>query len=540
MFLRLERRNTKAVSNVFHHNFGSRLSKNYHITSRYSLFHDLNNLTWHNLLKAILFADYRLIKRCLKMEITPVLLAGGNGTRLWPLSRKSYPKQFSKLNGDLSLFQQTALRMTSNRKITFTQPIALTSSDFRFIVSDQLQSVGIDPGAILIEPEGKNTGPAVLAACLHVVKRDPDAVLLVSPTDHAIPNTDAFHKALMQGLPVLADGQMVTFGVSPTRPETGFGYLQFAKNFAGMPIPIIRFIEKPDTPEAENMLEEGGYLWNAGIILFRARDMIDAFRKQAAHLVEHVKVALDEGLTDFGYRRLQSEAWSKCENISVDKAVMEKTDNLMVVPFSDAWSDLGDWHSIWLEQSEKVGDVVTHGNALGVDCRDVLLWSDSARQQVVGLGLEDIIAVAMPDAVLVAHKDKTQDVKAVVAELKSIGAVQAERLPVDYRPWGWFECLCIGKGFQVKRIHVKQGASLSLQSHKFRSEHWTLVKGRADVQVNDKVTELRMGESIYVPLGAVHRLENRGEEPVVLIEVQIGSYLGEDDIVRYEDKYRRT
>lgn len=474
------------------------------------------------------------------MNVTPVLLAGGSGTRLWPLSRKSYPKQFAKLNGEVSLFQQSALRMTSTEGLTFAPPMTLTNSDFRFIISDQLQSVGIDPGAILIEPEGKNTAPAVLAACVYALKDDPEAVLLISPVDHSIPDTSAFHTAIKQGLPVLADGKVVTFGISPTRPETGYGYLQFSTAAFGSPLPLTRFVEKPDLVEAQKMLEDGDYLWNAGIFLFRACDMVDAFRKHATHLVEAVNVAVNKGRADLGFWRLAPEAWSKCESISVDYAVMEKVNNLMVVPFAKGWSDLGDWRSVWLEQLKSDNGVVTKGNVTEMHCKDVLLWSESPRQQLVGLGLEDIVAIAMPDAVLVANKEKTQDIKLIVEELKKKDAPQAETFPVDHRPWGWFESLIIDNGFQVKRIHVKPGASLSLQSHKFRSEHWIVVKGAVTVTVDDRVTNLTEGQSIFVPIGAVHRMENNGVEPMVLIEVQTGSYLGEEDIVRYEDKYSRS
>lgn len=475
-----------------------------------------------------------------KTIINPVFLAGGSGKRLWPISRKSYPKQFTKLSGDLTLFQQSALRMKCTEELAFAPPITITNSDFRFIITDQLQSIGIDPGAILIEPEGKNTAPAVLAACLHALKNDPEAVLLVSPVDHSIPDTAAFHTAIEQGLAVLPEGNIVTFGVSPTRPETGYGYLQFSKTGLGSCLPLIKFVEKPDVIEAQRMLKDGGYLWNAGIFLFRACDMVDAFLAQASHLVEPVETAINMGHADLGFWRLAPEAWSKCESISIDYAIMEKVDNLAVVPFSKSWSDVGDWYSIWLERNDSHCGVVKQGNVTEMDCKDVLLWSESPSQKLVGLGLEDIVAIATPDAVLVADKAKTQDIKLIVEELKRNGAPQAETFPLNHRPWGWFESLVIGNGFQVKRIHVKSGASLSLQSHKFRSEHWIVVEGVATVTINEKITELEEGYSIFVPVGAVHRLENNGFQSMVLIEIQTGTYLGEDDIVRYEDKYKRT
>lgn len=474
------------------------------------------------------------------MNITPVLLAGGGGTRLWPLSRRSYPKQFAKLNGEVSLFQQSALRMVSSESVVFAPPMTLTNSDYRFIISDQLQSVDIDPGAILIEPEGKNTAPAVLAACLFALRNDPEAVLLVSPVDHYIPDTTTFHSAIVQGLAVLSEGKIVTLGISPTRAEIGYGYLQPSSVAFGSPVPLTRFVEKPNAVEARRMFEDGGYLWNAGIFLFRAQDMVEAFLKHASYLIEPVEAAINAGQADLGFLRLAPEAWSKCKSISIDYAVMEKVQNLMVVPFAGAWSDLGDWRSIWIEHFNSGDGVVSKGNVTEMGCKDVLLWSESQGQHVVGLGIQDIVVVAMSDAVLVAHKEKTHEITSVVEELKKKGAPQAERLPVDHRPWGWFESLVIDNGFQVKRIHVKPKASLSLQSHKYRSEHWVVVEGVATVTVDNETRDLREGQSVFVPVGAVHRMENKGLQPMVIIEVQTGSYLGEDDIVRFEDVYRRS
>jgi mannose-1-phosphate guanylyltransferase/mannose-6-phosphate isomerase len=473
------------------------------------------------------------------MNITPVLLAGGNGTRLWPLSRKSYPKQFIKLGNDLSLFQQSALRLESSKILSFEPPITLTSSDFRFIISEQLQEVSIDPGPIIIEPDGKNTAPAILAGCLHALKSDPTAILLVSSVDHSIPDAKLFHEAIKLGLTALEGGKIVTFGIKPTRPETGYGYLQLSETSLGGPVPLTSFVEKPDSMAAEEMFGHTDYLWNAGIFLFRASDMVHAFDKFASSIVEPVKNALAYGQSDLGFWRLDPKAWSKCESVSIDYAVMEKIDNLMVVPFHGHWSDLGDWRSIWLENNVSEHGVVTQGNVTQVGCKDALLWSESGRQELVGLGLRNIVAITTPDAVLVADKDKTQDLKIIVEDLKSRGISQAEKSTIDYRPWGWFESLIIENGFQVKRICVKPGEALSLQSHQFRSEHWIVVKGTATVTVDDQVSDLTEGQSIFVPLEAVHRMENKTGEEMILIEVQTGSYLGEDDITRYEDRYRR-
>jgi len=473
-------------------------------------------------------------------RITPILLAGGSGTRLWPLSRKSYPKQFSTLLGDETLFQSTAKRFVSSQTVQFDAPITMTNSDFRFIVIEQLQGASIDPGAVLIEPEGRNTAPAVLAAAIYACKSDPEATILIAPSDHIIPDTLSFHAAIYKGLKETANGRIVTFGITPIRPETGYGYLELSAASSGGAVPLKRFVEKPDTEAAQAMMGDGTYLWNAGIFLFRAKDMIAAFQAHAPELMAPVSDAIEQGHIDLGFFRLAAEPWAKCQNISIDYAIMEKSDTLSAVPYSAGWNDLGGWDAVWLEQGPDAEGVVASQNATAIECQNVLLRSENESQHLVGLGLENIIAIAMPDAVLVAHKDRSQDIKLVVSELKAKGVPQAETFPKDHRPWGWFESLVTGGRFQVKRIHVLAGAALSLQSHHHRSEHWIVVEGTAKVTVDDNVTLLTEGQSLYIPLGAVHRMENPGKVPMVLIEVQTGVYLGEDDIIRYEDFYART
>jgi mannose-1-phosphate guanylyltransferase / mannose-6-phosphate isomerase len=473
-------------------------------------------------------------------EVIPVLLAGGSGTRLWPLSRKSYPKQFSNLIGDHSLFQQSALRLTSSDKVKFAPHVTMTNSDFRFIVGEQLQGVGIQPGPILIEPEGKNTAPAILAASLFAFERDEDAILLVAPSDHVIPDLGAFHSAVLTGLDAVKNRKIVTFGITPTRPETGYGYLELSKLTSGEAVDLVRFVEKPDASNALTMLEAGNYLWNAGIFLFRACDMIEAFERYAPELIGCVKTALGEVKADLDFMRLDPDAWSKCHNISIDYAVMEHAPNLVAVPFSAGWSDLGGWDAVWEKMEQDDNGVAVSSHAHAIDCKNTLLRSENEGLEIVGLGLENILVTAMPDAVLVVHKDRAQDVKKVISKLKSEKITQAETFPKDHRPWGWFETLAVRRRFQVKRIFVKPGAALSLQSHHHRSEHWVVVEGTAKVIVNDNVKLLTEGQSVYIPLGAVHRMENPGKMPMVLIEVQTGAYLGEDDIVRFEDKYSRV
>ena len=399
-------------------------------------------------------------------KIVPVLLAGGSGSRLWPLSRKSYPKQFSNLLDEQTLFQKSALRLTSSSAIHFDKHITITHSDYRFIVSEQLQAIGVETNHIILEPEGKNTAPAILAASIFAKNNNPDAILLVAPSDHDIPDTEEFHSAVNAGLEQVQAGKMVAFGISPTHPETGYGYLKVVNEklcHLGASS-VEHFIEKPEYLNAEKMFQAGNYLWNAGIFLFKAMDMITAFAKLESKILKLTEEAL---------------------------------------------------RAAKLDRSEK------------------------STLQVVGLGLNNIIAIAMPDAVLVANKNRTQDIKEVVQHLKKINVPQAESFQKEYRPWGWFESLVLGNGYQVKRICVNPGGILSLQSHKHRSEHWVLVKGVAKVTIGDDVKFIKEGQSVYVPKNVIHRMENTETEIMSLIEVQIGSYLNEDDIIRYEDIYNR-
>ena len=473
--------------------------------------------------------------------ILPVLLAGGSGTRLWPLSRKSYPKQFSKIVGEHTLFQSSAKRLTTSAIIKFAPHITITNSLFRFIIGEQLLEVGIDPGPILIEPEAKNTAAAILAASLFAKAQDPEAIMLVTPSDHVLTDAEYFHKLIVDGLVHVKKGKIVTFGVQPTQPETGYGYLEICHNemskmgFSN----IIRFVEKPSSDIAVQMLSSGNFLWNAGIFLFRAQDMIHAFEKYAPEILKLVVSSVDNAITDLGFLKLAEEPWSQINNISIDYAIMEKAKNLVALPYTSTWSDLGCWDAVLAESdTDEYGNAVSE-TAHAFYCSNSLLRSENTNQQLVGIGLQDIMAIAMPDAVLVAHKDHSQDVKTAVELLSLKGIRQAEIFPRDQRPWGWFESLVLGENFQVKRIHVKTGAALSLQSHEYRSEHWIVVSGIAKVTIDDEILYLRDGESIFVPLGAKHRLENPNSRPMILIEVQIGTYLGEDDIVRYEDRYQR-
>lgn len=475
-------------------------------------------------------------------QVTPVILAGGSGTRLWPLSRKSYPKQFVPLLGEETLFRSVVRRLSGEGKgFSFGRPVVLTNAAFRFIVAEQLAQEGADPRAIMIEPSVRNTAPAILAAALHLMAGDPEAVMLVAPSDHVVPDAEAFRAAVSQGLAAARAGDLVTFGIQPTRPETGYGYLQVVArpDGSGEPIKLARFVEKPDALRAAEMLASGDHLWNAGIFLFAAKDSIAAFEVHAPDVLAAVRPAVEAAEGDLGFLRLAAEAWDGAPDISIDYAIMERADNLSVVPYGSAWSDLGGWDAVWSHAGPDAVGVTLSGGATAIDCSDTLLRSDSEGMELVGIGLSNIIAVAMNDAVLIADKARAQDVKLAVEALKQKGAAQAERFPKDHRPWGWVEGLLAGDRFQVKRIVVQPGQSLSLQSHFHRSEHWIVVEGTAKVTVDDDVTLLTENQSLYVPSGARHRVENPGKIPVVFIEVQTGTYFGEDDIVRYEDRYAR-
>ncbi|MGO4910227.1 mannose-1-phosphate guanylyltransferase/mannose-6-phosphate isomerase [Pseudorhodobacter sp. W20_MBD10_FR17] len=474
--------------------------------------------------------------------IIPVILCGGSGTRLWPLSRRSYPKQFSRLVGKETLFQASVKRLNGTLDgLNFAAPMVLTGSDFRFIVTEQLAEIGLDPGAILIEPESRNTAPAILAAAVHLMASDPEAVMLVAPSDHVVPDIAAFHAAVSKGLVAIDDGKLVTFGIKPTHAETAYGYLELAElpDHSGRAVDLKQFLEKPDEARAKEMYDAGTFMWNAGIFLFKTKDIIAAFEKYAPYLMAPVTSSVIDARSDLGFLRLDPTAWAQAKDISIDYAVMENAANLAVVPFEGGWSDLGGWDAIWRELGPDEAGVVTFGDATAIECENSLLRSDSDNLEIVGIGLKNIMAIAMNDAVLVADMSRAQDVKKAVAALKAKGSTQATTFPKDHRPWGWFESLVVGSRFQVKRIHVHPSASLSLQSHFHRSEHWIVVEGTARVTIDDEVRLVTENQSVYLPLGCVHRLENPGKVPMVLIEVQTGSYVGEDDIIRYEDMYAR-
>ncbi len=471
-------------------------------------------------------------------EITPILLAGGYGSRLWPVSRKSFPKQFSNFIIDKSLFQLTAIRFISSKNIKFSPHITISNSEYRFFVSQQLLSSGIDPGPIILEPESKNTAAAIITSTILSYEKNKDSIIVVSPSDHIIPNTNEFHKSLKIGLKEITKGRIVTFGIKPTHAETGFGYLELEKSSKKV-IKLLRFIEKPTKKLAKKMISKDNFLWNSGIFLYRAQDMIKAFETFAPDILFSAKIALKNSKKDLGFLRLDSKAWSEIRSISIDFAIMENAKNLSVVPFLNDWSDLGNWEAVWQEMKPNNNGVSLSANSHAINCNNTLIRSDSPNQEVVGLGLKDIITIATPDAVLVANKKYVQDIKNIVEHLKSKKISQAEDSLISYRPWGFFESLSKSNFFQVKKIVVNPKAKLSLQSHNYRSEHWIIVEGQAKITIEERVTLIKEGESVFVPQKAKHRLENPNDFLLVLIEIQLGTYLGEDDIIRYEDIYFR-
>ena len=465
-------------------------------------------------------------------KLQPVLLSGGSGTRLWPLSREAYPKQFLALAGDDTMLQATWQRVAG---LADAAPIVVAGEDHRFLVAEQLRQIGAPTPAILLEPIGRNTAPAIAAAALQALRDGEDPLLLVLPSDHVVRDADAFRAAVRAAMPAAEQGALVTFGIMPDAPETGFGYIE-AERGEGVQR-VLRFVEKPDAVTAQTYLDAGGYYWNSGMFLLRASRYLDELRRFRPDIVDCTQAAFDAAQRDGDFIRLDKAAFAACPADSIDYAVMEKTDAAMVLPVDIGWNDVGSWSALW-EVSEQDGDGnAHHGDVISIDSRNSYAY---ARRMVALVGVDDLVVVETDDAVLVARKDRVQQVKDVVARLKAEQRTQAALHREVHRPWGSYDSIDMAEGFQVKRIKVKPGARLSLQSHTRRAEHWIVVRGTARVTRDNDVFELFANQSTYIPIGAKHRLENPGTEMLELIEVQSGDYLGEDDIVRYEDVYGRS
>jgi mannose-1-phosphate guanylyltransferase/mannose-6-phosphate isomerase len=472
-----------------------------------------------------------------EQRIVPVILSGGSGTRLWPVSRESFPKQLWPLVSDDTLLQQTAQRAQGNG---FAPPIVVCNQEHRFLIAEQLRAVGIENARIVLEPVGRNSAPAIAAAAVLVAEDDPDAVLWMMAADASIGDTAALHESLAVAAAAARAGRVVTFGMRPTGPETGYGYMELGRALDDAPgtYAVAQFVEKPDAAAASRMAADGRHLWNSGMFVFTARTLLDELDRYAPDVPRAVRLAVEGRKTDLDFIRLDVAAFSACPSISLDYAVAERTSRAAVVPADIGWSDVGSWGALWELGNKDADGNVAVGDVLLEAARNCYVRSDGMLAAVVGL--DDAVIVVTADAVLAMHRGHAQDVKKVVDRLKAAKRHEAVAHNRAYRPWGFYETLILGERFQVKRLVVTPGRKLSLQKHFHRAEHWVVVTGSALVTRDDETVLVRENESIYLPLGCVHRLENPGKIPLALIEVQSGAYLGEDDIVRVEDVYNRT
>lgn len=465
-------------------------------------------------------------------QIVPVILSGGSGTRLWPLSRESYPKQFLPLVGDDTMFQATWKRVTS---LATTRPIVIANHEHRFMAAEQLREAGVEPAAVILEPVGRNTAPAIAIAALQAVKSWGDAILLVLPSDHVILDEQAFHYSVRQALPAVQSGKLVTFGIKPTSPEIGYGYIKAGSGDGVRRIE--RFVEKPDKAIAESYLASGAYLWNSGMFLFTAKRYLEELRSLQPAILAACEQAFAKSTIDNDFVRLHAESFEASPDDSIDYAVMEKTKHAAVIALDAGWSDVGSWNALWAVSPKDVNGNAHHGDVIDIDSKNTYAY---ATRLIATVGLKDVVIIETDDAILVGDRHRIQEVKNIVTNIKSTGRSEAFAHRKVYRPWGAYDSIDNGPRFQVKRISVKPGASLSLQMHHHRAEHWIVVSGTAEVTRGEDVVLLGENESTYIPLGVVHRLRNPGKLPLELIEVQSGSYLGEDDIQRFEDVYGRT
>ncbi|MBL4744358.1 MAG: mannose-1-phosphate guanylyltransferase/mannose-6-phosphate isomerase [Cycloclasticus sp.] len=464
----------------------------------------------------------------------PVIMSGGSGTRLWPLSRRHKPKQFIALFGNNTMFQETLNRLDGVDDMQ--APIVVCNKDHRFMVAEQLLELNIKSPEIILEPIGRNTAPALAIAALHAITSGKDPILLVLAADHVIENTTAFHQAITTAKEHAEEGKLVTFGIVPTSPNTGYGYIQADEK--GIVSPVIAFVEKPDLATATSYVDSGHYYWNSGMFMFKASVLIGELERHSPDILKNCRDAISKGSKDLDFIRLDKDTFSSCRSDSIDYAVMEQTDKAVVVPLDAGWSDVGSWSSLWECAEQDKDNNVLHGDVMVEDVQESYIHSEHRLVSV--LGLDNIVVVETADAVMVASKDSAQNVKNIVTRLSEANRTEAENHRLCYRPWGHYDCVDVGERFQVKRITVNPGASLSLQMHHHRAEHWIVVTGTAEVTRGDDVMLLSENESTYIPIGVTHRLHNPGRVALEMIEVQSGSYLGEDDIVRFEDNYSRS
>lgn len=469
------------------------------------------------------------------VKVMPVIMAGGTGSRLWPMSREHYPKQFHSLVGDRSLLQETINRLSN---IRHHDPVFLCNENHRFLAAEQIRENGISHSGILLEPVGKNTAPAIALAAIHALSVEDDPVLLVLAADHSIENVEAFEASVTAAITYANQGKLVTFGVVPSKPETGYGYIKrgaSAGNDSGYAVDS--FQEKPDLVTAHAYLESGDYYWNSGMFVFKAKQYLEELEQYRPDILKACQEALANPKKDMDFIRVDKERFLECPDDSIDYAVMEHTQNSVVVPLDAGWNDVGAWSSLWEVLDKDENENVVHGDVIAIETKGSYLFAES--RLVATVGVEDLVVVETKDAILVAYKSKAQDVKAIVSTLKQKQRSESALHREVYRPWGKYDSIDNGERYQVKRITVKPGEKLSIQMHHHRSEHWIVVSGTAKVTNGDSVQILTEDQSTYIPLGTVHALENPGKIPLEMIEVQTGSYLGEDDIVRYEDRYGR-